>query len=415
MQTARNESAAPRAARAVCLWFTMCCLGLLGMPLQAQQPTPATRDLARRLAVPVDRIQNESVRALVQDKAVAVQDIQPQDTKRAVTLVERVGTKVQRVQTTGRDLDSPVPQAAYALPIHFRALAQSTPQAAPQPVEFEPVVLIMSGLRFKQQSQRFDGELAVGLRNRQKPDDRSLLVEPVKLLIRADADEVTPAELEIKQLGEPLRVLIGVSNPTSPFEISARTLLDDGDTIDMPISRPSLTIEPVRPTIEGWGLGKTLIQVQAQGLDHPEKFSVGLSTTQGEVSPTPITLQPDGRATAELRSDSTGTATVRVTGAPLQAAATQVSFVTPWRFLIAALLGAAVGWFLRTRGRSKSVRSVALAIAAAAVLLVAYMIGIRWMQWTPAAQIGEALAFFIGAMGAYLGLQALLSAGKTGP
>jgi hypothetical protein len=250
----------------------------------------------------------------------------------------------------------------------------------------------------------------VGLRNAAQPSDRSPLVEPVKLLIRADADAITPPEVEVKRLGDPLRVLIAVSDPAAPFKISARTLLDGGDEIELPIHRPRLSIEPARPAIEGWGLGKTKIQVQAEGLDDPKSFSIGLSTSQGEISPTPLTLQADGRATAELRSDGTGIANVRATGVPLEAAQAAVNFVAPWRFLIAGLIGAAVGWILRTRARSKSLRSALVAAAAAAVALVAYMLGIRWLQWSPEAQAGEALAFFIAAAGAFTGVTGLLKA-----
>jgi hypothetical protein len=111
-----------------------------------------------------------------------------------------------------------------------------------------------------------------------------------------------------------------------------------------------------------------------------------------------------------LRSDGTGVATIRATGVPLQEAQTVIRFVAPWRFLIAAVIGALVGWLLRTRARSKSARSVLIAVASAAVALVAYMLGIRWLQWAPQAQVGEALAFFIAAAGAFTGVAGLLKA-----
>lgn len=331
------------------------------------------------------------------------------NTGAAPTIAQRVGTQLVPVAAAefGRELESP--EAAYTLPIKFRALAGTSTQTA-VPVEFQPIVVVVSSLRFRQGSRQFGAELAVGLRNAAQPADRSPLVEPVKLLIRADADTITPPEVEIKRLGDPLRVLIAVSNPSAPFKISARTLLDDGDEIELPIHRPSLSIEPARTAIEGWGLGKTLVQVQADGLDDPGSFSVGLSTSQGDISPTPLTLQPDGRATAELRSDGTGVATIRATGVPLQEAQTVIRFVAPWRFLIAAVIGALVGWLLRTRARSKSARSVLIAVASAAVALVAYMLGIRWLQWAPQAQVGEALAFFIAAAGAFTGVAGLLRA-----
>lgn len=373
------------------------------------RPSGAVRELASAFSLSAGQLRDPALHVLAEDRVMALRDLPRDASAGNVTLIQRTGSAVERISTvSGRDLDQPEPQAAYALPVRFRGLARATPQALPEAIEFEPVVLILSALRFKETLRRFDGELAVGLRNRHRHDDRSVLERPVKLLIRADADEIAPAEIEIKQLGEPVPVVIGVRNPVPPFRVSARTLLDDGDVIDMPVSRPSLTIEPARSGIDGFGLGKTLLQVQAMGLDHPEHFSVALRTTLGEISPTPITLAADGRASAELRSESAGTATIHVSGDPMQDAQVTVEFVTPWRTLLAALLGAVTGWFLRTRGRSRSARSAMLAVATSAVLLVAYMLGIHWLQWAPSAQAGEALAFFVSAMGAYLGLQALL-------
>jgi hypothetical protein len=97
-----------------------------------------------------------------------------------------------------------------------------------------------------------------------------------------------------------------------------------------------------------------------------------------------------------------------MTGAPFESASVDVKFSAPWIFLIAGLIGAVVGWLLRTRARTKSIGSFIVAICSGAVALAAYALGIRWTQWVPLAQVGEALAFFVAAAGAFTGAQFLL-------
>jgi hypothetical protein len=123
-----------------------------------------------------------------------------------------------------------------------------------------------------------------------------------------------------------------------------------------------------------------------------------------------VTLGEDGSASAQIRSDGTGSADVKASGPPFESAATTVEFNRPWRFLVATFLGAVLGWIVKTGARARSMRSIVVALASAAILSAAYAIGIRWLQWAPEAGVGEALGFFVGAMGAYFGMRVLGSA-----
>jgi len=300
-------------------------------------------------------------------------------------------------------------QAAYRLPIAFRGLAIRPGQAQPRLVDFEAVVLVMRGLRYT--SGRFEAELAVGLRNRAAPADLSTLVEPVTIVVTAAADEVTPGTLRIAKFGEPQSVRVAVANPATPFYATARTLLDDGDRIEVPVDRPVLGVVPAAASIVGLGLAKTVLQVRTTGLDRAEGVSIALRTDRGAIVPTPVVLGADGTAHADLWSDGVGPAFIEASGPPFEAATAMVVFEWPWRFLAATLLGALAGWFVgpKTRGKTKTSpwRSVLVAIVSAAILSAAYAIGINWLRWTPAAVIGDALAFFVAAAGAYLGVKVL--------
>jgi F0F1-type ATP synthase assembly protein I len=381
------------------------------MSTTAVQPATRTRDLSRELDVPVERLQSTNAKFLQAGSVVAANDIVAA-AKPNIVLAERIG---QKVRTVAADPGGGNNSAglAFALPINFRALATAPGQSVPAPVDFEAVVLILGALQFSGQDNSFVGELAVALRNRSVPNDRSVLVEPIKLLISAEgAKNIAPQNFEIKRLNDPVSVKILASEPVDPFKVTARTLIDDGDTIEMPISRPKMTISVASDSINGLGLAKTAVNIQAIGLENADKHSITLSTDRGDVTSVPIQFGANGFATGEIRSDGIGVAKIRAVGAPLQSVETEIRFTLPWKFAIAVVLGAIVGWFVRTRGRSKSVRSALIKIGSGLIVAAAYMIGIRWAEWAPDAKIGEALAFFLGAAGAYTELRVLFPKAK---
>jgi hypothetical protein len=134
---------------------------------------------------------------------------------------------------------------------------------------------------------------------------------------------------------------------------------------------------------------------------------ITLSSSQGEIVPTSVTLDASGHGVAQLRSDGTGVATITAMGDPFARGIVTVNFQLPINFLIATLVGAVVGWIVKTRARGFSVGSLLLALASSAILTAAYAIGIHWFKWAPEAGAGAALTFFVAAMGAYLGMRVL--------
>jgi hypothetical protein len=317
------------------------------------------------------------------------------------------------ISASGEGAAGPSPVAAYSLPINFRGLTEGE-SGESKAVSFEAVVMVLTDLRYQAKTRRFESRIAVGLRNPELPDDRSKLGDPLKVLISANADAVTPAQLEIQRLGDPQVVEIAASSPQVPFMVSAQTLLDKGDSIEIPVERSHLAVQAARTAIEGLGLGKTTLQIEVPGLHDGPAHVVSLSTTRGEIVPTPVPLDAEGRATVELRSDGTGVAHIRVEGDPFLPATADVLFDVPRNFIIAMLLGALAGWIARMRSHGLSIGSLVMALVCASILSSAYAIGINWLKWAPEATVGEALGFFVAAMGAYTGMRALKLATAEG-
>lgn len=389
--------------------------------------------IEKSLQLPAEEVAAPDARLLTGGALKAPQEVDAKSLPRYWTLVRRRG---RGVRTVDLNPDSPwakrraafwaARQAAngkagaqdndggavkaFQLPLVFNAMSKSTDGAAARPVSFEAVVMVLNDLRYQESTKRFEAQIAVGLRNPQSPADRTELGDPLSLLISANADEVTPSKLEINQLGEPLVVKIAAAAPLSPFYVTAGTIGDEGDKIEIPVERSQLTLQATPEEIAGWGLAKSLIQIEAPGLAQAAQHTITLSTTQGEIRPTPLTLDATGHGKAELRSDGTGEAIIMASGEPFKPAKATVKFTLPTNFLIATAVGALLGWIVR---RHWSFSGLILAMASSGILTAAYAIGIRWMKWAPEAGAGEALTFFVAAMGAYLGVKALNLGGSS--
>lgn len=306
----------------------------------------------------------------------------------------------------GRSSGSAAPIATYSLPLSFKSFT-----ATSAPVSFQAVVMVLTGLQYQDSTHRFVAHVAVGLRNPDRPEDRSTLANPLKLVIQAsDADTVSPAGgVEIAKLGEPQTVEISAAAPTSPFLVTARTLVDEGDRIEIPVEEVQVVVQPAQAAIAGWGLAKTSLQIEVPGLQQGSgSHEVSLSTDRGQIVPTPLVLDAQGRGTAELRSGGTGAATITASGAAYRSGTASVRFRFPAGFLIATLLGAFAGWLAKKRGRNLTGNSCVAALASACILGTAYAIGIHWLAWAPDPGAGEALPFFVAAIGAYSGMNALM-------
>jgi hypothetical protein len=373
----------------------------------AQIPNRAMKSLSKSLQVPQATIARASMRVIAGGRVIKPEEVTDEVNQQTAAVVARTGTELQQLPAESITDDQALqPIAAYALPVSFRAFAGDAGGTNLRPVDFKPMVLVMNAMRYKAETRRFEADLMVGLRNSQDPRDQSVLAEVRKLFVSADAD-VTPSEIQFTRLGEPMPVKVTSVSPTTPLRVIARTMLDEGDAIEVPVVRPVLRLDPSRSSINGFGLEKTTINVQAEGLADMSNMHVFLKTSAGEVKPSEVVLSADGRATAEIRSAGFGDVALSASGVPFVVGESSMDFAKPWSFLVALALGAIAGWLIRTRARSRSLGSFLLALATAAFVTAAFSVGIRLAQWAPEAAVGEALTFFVAAVGAWSGIKAL--------
>jgi hypothetical protein len=391
--------------RLICI--TMIALLSVSQAAEAEGFNRPMKRLSKSLQLPERTVASANVKVLSEGRVIAPEQVTDALDQQKAAVVERTGTELRELPAGSIAADQTLkPLAAYALPVSFRAFAVDPGGANPRPVDFQPMVLVMSAMRYREESRRFEVDLMVGLRNSEDPKDQSMLAEARRLFVSADAD-VTPKELQITRLGDPVAVKVTSISPAAPLKVIARTMVDDGDTIDVPVIRPSLTIDTSRASINGLGLEKTTIHVQAEGLADMSNMHVFIKTSAGDVKPSEVTLSADGRGTAEIRSAGFGPVQLSASGVPFALATSSMNFAKPWSFLVAMVLGAIAGWLIRNSARSRSLGSFLLALASAMVVTAAFSVGIRLAQWAPEATVGEALTFFVAAIGAWGGIKVI--------
>jgi hypothetical protein len=130
-----------------------------------------------------------------------------------------------------------------------------------------------------------------------------------------------------------------------------------------------------------------------------------------------VKLDAQGMATTSLRSDSAASTRLRVGDAGVISESATVVFEPPWLFLAAAIAGGLLGAFLRGKGRSHLWYALAIGVASAILMTLAYAVGIDWVSRVLSAPrlatAGEAVVFVLGAIAALVGVGALLPATAT--
>jgi hypothetical protein len=316
-------------------------------------------------------------------------------------LVARTGNQARETVVNG--------QVRFELPLRIIGVAPSGGQ-----LNLGAVVEVAGGgLRLRNDATAFVGQIFVGIEDKDNPTGAPTLGRRVQFLVTADADSVKPDGLDIDHANLPyVPVQIEAARPGDSVVVHVRPDFEPrGFDLKLPVVRPRLTLVRSQPSIQGFGLETTDVTVKVEDAVVHAGLLVTLSSENlGRLTPAEVTLGTDGTATASLRSSGLGNAVV-VARHPLFGSAREtVTFVFPWAFAIAVVLGGAVGGLLRYAwlkaqniGRIKLVPLVwhaVLGIAAGLVVATAYAVGINLLDVQPVATTGEALVFSLAAIGA---------------
>jgi len=383
--------------------------------------TPAAVRAAAMFHLDPAALSNGSVKAVSGGRAEVVNpDTVADKAQRGAVFVTRTSTTATRVALSA-PLRAALPPGARTSAVRLGYVLSATAGAEASPVRLVALVADNTGLVLDAAHSAWRGGFSVALSNVDDPTDRRVLNTPITVAVTAaGASDVAPAPLDIADVGNWHAVRVTVPDfPGDTYRVAVSADPQDrGNAIDLPVSKPTIQVIAADAQIPGWGIGQTGITVRARGLISPEGYPVTLRNEHGSLDPSYVKLDAQGVATARLRSDSAGSTSVRVGDAGVVSESATVVFAPPWLFLAAAVTGGLLGAFIRGKGRRRVGYALAIGVASAILMTLAYAVGIDWVSRAlPAVQLatsGEAVVFVLGAIAALIGVGALLPASGRG-
>ncbi len=290
--------------------------------------------------------------------------------------------------------------------------------AGEQKLTLRALALSDKPLRYNARRRLYEGTLSVGVVELDPSGKALELSTPVVFEVLGVV--ARPKRVSATTTAPPFdSVAIEVENPGNTFSARVWSILDPTNEVilEMPVEKPLLRVSPSPERIQGWGLQKAKILVQATNLSGGGELSVQVSSTLGQLDSNNVLIDDDAMAVVSLRSASTGTATVTVSGAPFDSASTQVQFVFPLPYILAALVGGVAGGLLRLGGGRRTGRRIALdlliAVVCGAIVFGLFVLGVNVTGFALPAQAGEVLVFVVTALGAFGGTRLFtLATGK---
>ncbi|MGB0514516.1 MAG: hypothetical protein ACPGJE_06725, partial [Wenzhouxiangellaceae bacterium] len=278
------------------------------------------------------------------------------------------------------------------------------------------MVHLSEGLSWRSESEYFQGELLIGVLDRNDPGYSAPLTGrtiPVQLLAREG--ELSEDSLAVKRIGQPYqKVNIKVDVPQDPFLIRLISQLDEQlPHAELTVTRPELAISGP-DQLMGLGIGAGSVLVSGKNTRLAPGAQVDLKLSQGWPDTMSLEADADGVARGTIRSDWIGAGTLSLAPNGIyQADPETVDYVMPIRFLFAcaigAMLGALVFVYRRVRAGDRS-RKVLLfdwligALVGGVIPILAYT-GFKLPQWLPIPDVltGETVPFAIAFIAAAAG------------
>jgi len=202
------------------------------------------------------------------------------------------------------------------------------------------------GFSWKKEDSSFEANISVAVSDMGNPASDAQLETPISIKISGQNLIGAPQAVVIGRLGfaGEKEVIVRSEGHSDPVRLTLRHEIDPQapKNLDLPVSRPELTISANPPSIAGYGIESTEITISAPGT-LAEGFPITLDSDAGTFDPKTIQIGTAGFATSRLWSDGTGKYAIGVLDDRFVVSGKPVHFLNPVSFLIAVALGAALG------------------------------------------------------------------------
>jgi hypothetical protein len=294
------------------------------------------------------------------------------------------------------------------------------PAANGELVALRPVYLPMQRLRYDANEQAFLGKFFIALEDTLRRASSRRLESAVRLQFTSDGDAVDPPNVEVSHTNFPL-VEVGVRARTVRDSLRIRIIPEfDLNGVDVWLGAdPALAFQSRGARIQGMGVQTAVLSIGLVGppLDRP--VTVVLDTDRGTVEPSSVEIDATGVATARIRSAGVGPATVTISSPELVGDQIDLYFTWPVVFLLASLLGGALGGWGRwlqlpapERGRLAAAMGKGTLLGVLAAVIY-YAIGVSLLHVDVGVErFNEGAVFAFAALAGLTGLK-VLGSGKA--
>jgi hypothetical protein len=283
-----------------------------------------------------------------------------------------------------------------------------------QTVDLQPAVIRDLALQYQPDAGVFRGSLLVGLQDNLAPTVRRDIGASIPLTLAANgstSDSTRPKEVQIRYTNYPLEsVMVFASGARDSVGVRVITQSLGGSVVWLPVL-PSLVFD-APSKLSGLGIETVTFPVQLVGVSIGDSVPVTLAVDRGSLSEPNIKIGPGGSAMVHLRSAGIGPARLTATSPGMPKATATIDFGWPIAFLVAALLGGALGGagkYMRRRGGRKNQLLKAVLGGALIGLIVAvayYAVNVTLLPIAAKPQFfNESAVFALGMLGAFLGIK----------
>lgn len=281
-----------------------------------------------------------------------------------------------------------------------------------KPLDLELVVDVdHGGLTVAPDGNHFAGELRLGVVDRAEPTATRSLPQQVMVQVTGDLDTISPATVVLAHTNLPFEIVaLSAAAPDGPsVALRFRPSFAASETpTTIAVRRPTVHLQVSPAAIDGFGLQEATVTARLDGLPSAEGRSISLTTDRGHLAATSLTLDSLGAATTTIRSIGAGRANMVAHSAFADSQPQAIDFRLPWLFLIASVLGGALGAGIRAgsgrQGPSRRLARTAVVGALIGILVAAaWAVGVNLTGVRPAVNVGEAAVFVTAGIGGYLG------------
>jgi hypothetical protein len=231
-----------------------------------------------------------------------------------------------------------------------------------------------------------------------------------------ESGESDPENVVLTATSPPMKTFtIRTPSVDEPFVVRVVSQFDPkGIPVNLRVI-PTLFLSLDRADIQGFGLETVRVSVSALGIASPKGKRVQLEADpSGHFENASLTLDENGRAQTTLRSDGTGPATITVSAPGNVIASKSMNFETPWRTILACLIGGLVGGFIRLAsshvrgtGWKGGILTLLVSICVGAVVFGLSVVGVNVFAINFTVEVGSVIIFVLSALGAFVGDKAL--------